>query len=277
MAEDVQIRLGDGAAPQSYGVPNATQIVPLAINATFDGTGAAGSFLPTVEIVSDGGVVVARVPCQTTVAAGASAEVTFAPFLRAESGGACGGIIDATATVGDTCGVHSAGQAANLVLTSDGANGSVWAAGGGFSPNVREEHMQQAGQSIAAASSALISWGHYSGNVLMDLTTPTLPKATVRGVYGFSVGMATDAPVTAGARFDFALTCSQASFPYAPGRNVPFSATYTCPADGSNVELAASLVARMDVGDIVGVTIFNAGAAAHTFQGSLSCVKIVEF
>jgi hypothetical protein len=91
VARDVQIRLPDGGAPQSYGVPNATEIIPLAINATFDGTGAAGSFVPTVEIISDGGVVIARVPCQTTVAAGGSAECTFAPFLRADSGGSMSG------------------------------------------------------------------------------------------------------------------------------------------------------------------------------------------
>lgn len=82
---DRQVSLGQADAPEEYTVPNAVEIIPRAINATFDGTGASGSFLPTVEIVSDGGVVVARVPCQTTVAAGDTAEVTFAPFLRASS------------------------------------------------------------------------------------------------------------------------------------------------------------------------------------------------
>lgn len=91
MARDVQIRLGDGTAPQEYEVPNATEIVPLAVNATFDGSGASGDFVPAIEIVSDGGVVVARVPCQTTVTAGDSAECTFAPFLRAGSQSSGGG------------------------------------------------------------------------------------------------------------------------------------------------------------------------------------------
>ena len=91
MARDVQIKLPSSSAPASYEVPNATEIIPKAINATFDGTGASGSFVPTVEIISDGGVVVARVPCQTTVAAGGSAECTFAPFLRADSSGSLAG------------------------------------------------------------------------------------------------------------------------------------------------------------------------------------------
>lgn len=83
MPHDVQIRLGDGGAPQAYEVPNATEIIVKAVTATFDGSGAAGNFKPTLEIVSDGGVVMARVPCETEVSAGGSAEVTFAPFLRA--------------------------------------------------------------------------------------------------------------------------------------------------------------------------------------------------
>lgn len=85
MARDGQIKLPDGGSPVSYEVPNATEIIPKVVTAVFDGTGAAGSFVPTVEIVSDGGVVVARVPCQTTVAAGGSCECTFAPFLRASA------------------------------------------------------------------------------------------------------------------------------------------------------------------------------------------------
>ena len=93
MARDGQIRLPDGSAPTTYTVPNAAEIVPKAINATFDGSGASGSFVPTVEYVSDGGVVVARVPCQTTVAAGGSAEVTFAPFLRGAQTASGGGVV----------------------------------------------------------------------------------------------------------------------------------------------------------------------------------------
>jgi hypothetical protein len=99
MARDGQIRLPDGSAPASYTVPNAAEIVPKAINATFDGTGAAGSFVPAVEYVSDGGVVVARVPCQTTVSAGGSAEVTFAPFLRSGAGSGGGGAVGEWASI----------------------------------------------------------------------------------------------------------------------------------------------------------------------------------
>lgn len=104
MPRDVQIAGAAGAAPQSYEVPNATEIIPRAINATFNGAAAASAFKPTVEIISDGGVVVARVPCNTTVAAGGSAECTFAPFLRDEptssTPGATGTYLDTVLATG---------------------------------------------------------------------------------------------------------------------------------------------------------------------------------
>lgn len=99
MPRDVQITPGVGAAPQAYSVPNATEIVPRAINATFDGAGAASSFLPTVEIISDGGVVVARCPCSTAVSAGGSAEVSFYPFSE-DAVGATGNWNDTVQTIG---------------------------------------------------------------------------------------------------------------------------------------------------------------------------------
>jgi hypothetical protein len=57
----------------------------LAVDATFDGTGAAGSFVPAVQIVSDAGVEVGTFPLGSTLTAGSSARVTFAPFLGESS------------------------------------------------------------------------------------------------------------------------------------------------------------------------------------------------
>lgn len=63
--------------PLSYTVPNAIEAALLCVNATIDGAAASGQFLATVEIISDGGVVVARCPCFTTLAAGGSAEISW--------------------------------------------------------------------------------------------------------------------------------------------------------------------------------------------------------
>jgi hypothetical protein len=70
------------AAPLDYVVPAAQEIVPLAVNAAFDGTSAAVTWYPALELISDSGHVVSRTFPEQTVAAGGSAWVTFAPFLR---------------------------------------------------------------------------------------------------------------------------------------------------------------------------------------------------
>jgi hypothetical protein len=78
VAVDQQILVaGTAAVPVTYTVPNTVEAALLCVNATIDGSGAPSNFLATVEIVSDGGVVVARCPCFTTIPAGGSAEVSW--------------------------------------------------------------------------------------------------------------------------------------------------------------------------------------------------------
>jgi hypothetical protein len=80
--DDRQILVtGKASAPADFLVPGNGQITPKAINAVYDGTGAATAFLPTLEVVSDAGVVVARCPTTNAVAAGGSAEVSWFPSL----------------------------------------------------------------------------------------------------------------------------------------------------------------------------------------------------
>lgn len=81
------------AAPLDYVVPNAQAIVPLAVNATFDGSGATGNWLPVLELYSDSGQVIARTFPSSPIDAGGSAECTFAPFLRDAGGGAGSGVV----------------------------------------------------------------------------------------------------------------------------------------------------------------------------------------
>lgn len=73
---DVQIHLEAADAPLSYTVPNTSELIPKAVSAVFDGTGASGQFAPLVEVISDGGIVVAQSKADT-VAAGGSAEVSW--------------------------------------------------------------------------------------------------------------------------------------------------------------------------------------------------------
>jgi hypothetical protein len=78
MAADEQILVtGTSSVPLTYTVPNAIEAALLCVNATIDGTNASGAFLGVVEIISDGGVVVARCPCFTTLAVGGTAEISW--------------------------------------------------------------------------------------------------------------------------------------------------------------------------------------------------------
>jgi hypothetical protein len=73
--------IGDGQAPHEYVVPAAQSFDLLGVRATFDGAGAAGDFLPALQIISDAGHILSQT-VGSVVAAGGSADVTFAPFLR---------------------------------------------------------------------------------------------------------------------------------------------------------------------------------------------------
>ena len=67
------------ATPTGYTVPGAQEIILKSVTATFDGTGAGGSFVPTLEILAPNGSVLAACPVASSVAAGASADVSWFP------------------------------------------------------------------------------------------------------------------------------------------------------------------------------------------------------
>lgn len=87
---DVQIAIPNGGAPTSKTVIGQTAILPKAVNATFDGTGAATPFAPCLVITGKEGFELARIP-GPTVAAGASAKVSWFPRVGGQAQ-ASGGI-----------------------------------------------------------------------------------------------------------------------------------------------------------------------------------------
>lgn len=92
---------GSGSAPQNYTVPGSQVIDLLSAIATFDGTSAAGDFVPVFEVRSPGGSLMAQGK-GATVTAGSSRTVTFAPFLdepAATSPAASGALTLITKTV----------------------------------------------------------------------------------------------------------------------------------------------------------------------------------
>ncbi len=91
MATDDQqvLVVGQAAAPTHTTIPGNGQIQPKAIFASFDGTGAGGSFLPAIKITSDGGKLVGIYPAPTVVAGG-SANVSWFPGGRLTGSTAAG-------------------------------------------------------------------------------------------------------------------------------------------------------------------------------------------
>jgi len=85
---DVQIlRAASGAVPSSYTLPDAAELRLKAVYAELDGSGAAGTFLPCVTLLSDSGDVIGRAVDQAvSVAAGGSADVTWFPRVRRQAG-----------------------------------------------------------------------------------------------------------------------------------------------------------------------------------------------
>lgn len=70
---------GSAGAPEAYTVPPSQEIIVKAASCTMDGTGASGDFLPMLSIIPPGGVGAIECPMLTSVAAGASAEVSWFP------------------------------------------------------------------------------------------------------------------------------------------------------------------------------------------------------
>lgn len=79
--DDQQVLVtGTASAPTHFTIPGNGQIQPKTIFANFNGSGAAGSFVPTLKIVSDGGETVGIYPLATSIAAGGSANVSWFPL-----------------------------------------------------------------------------------------------------------------------------------------------------------------------------------------------------
>lgn len=205
--------LGELAAPGDWQLQPSLVFVPKAVNATFDGSGAGGDFLPALQIVSDSGAVISTVPVGSTVTAGDTAEVTWAPFLENASGGACGGKIDATVTVGSTCGVHSVGQPPGTVLTSDGGSGSHWVAPSAVHSQTAFENVVGSpfNQSIAAGTLAAVTLAHQSQSALLNYTSTTVPTFLSTGVYSITLNVIGEGAVTSNNHYTMRLFITAAA------------------------------------------------------------------
>lgn len=95
MPDQVLTRDGPVSVPMDYQVPQGGELLPLTVNATMDGTSAASAFYAAVQVIAPSGRVMGSA-ISTSIAAGASASVTWFPRVgsQAASGGGALPILD---------------------------------------------------------------------------------------------------------------------------------------------------------------------------------------
>lgn len=78
-ADAVLTRSGPVGVPLDYTVPVGGEIQPISVTASFDGSSALVSFLPTLEVIAQNGAVIARCPLFAPIPAGGSGDVSWFP------------------------------------------------------------------------------------------------------------------------------------------------------------------------------------------------------
>lgn len=165
------------AVPQEYTVPDAAQIMPRAVTAIVDGTAAVSSFVPTVEIVAPGGKVVARSITSSTVAAGASAEVSWFPIRDRQT---------AAATVSPYEVLVTSSPLLRAYYKLDETSGAVMADSGPLGLNGTYSGAPTLGQPPLADGtsvqfhSASSQWGGRTGATGFDATGPQAVAAWIK-------------------------------------------------------------------------------------------------
>lgn len=74
--------LGTVSTPADWVLPDAANVTIGAVFAQYDGSGAAGNYVPTLDIISDSGHTVLSVVHDSTITAGSDAEASWASFLK---------------------------------------------------------------------------------------------------------------------------------------------------------------------------------------------------
>lgn len=80
MPDTREIAVSDGAVPNQYQLGHGEAMRLQTVEATFDGAGAAGDFLPCVAVYSQSGRLLSRTFPASSVPVGGVSAVTFAPF-----------------------------------------------------------------------------------------------------------------------------------------------------------------------------------------------------
>lgn len=94
---DVAIRAAATAGvPRDYKIPGAQEILPKSVSATMDGTSAASAWFPCLQLLDPGGNVMFSAIAGLSIAAGASADVSWFPGLAGAATGSVQALLGAS-------------------------------------------------------------------------------------------------------------------------------------------------------------------------------------
>lgn len=121
--------------PGGYTVPGGAEILLKSLRVAYNGAGAVGSFVPVMQLVAPGptGQVVSEYPLGSTLAAGASADVTWFPgVIAAPSSSGGSGIQYDVDNVGGSLQVEATGAIAADFTQPNSGGGDVVGFGTGI-------------------------------------------------------------------------------------------------------------------------------------------------
>lgn len=150
--------------PDGYQIPPAQEIILKSIKCSYDGSGAGGDYIPTLQFVAPNGFITLECPISSTVTAGDDADINWFP-RGGVSAAAGSGVTEVDSIDGSITVLNNTGPTVQIglaVITQEEVSGSA---------------------SVALSGNADISFSHTSGNTLMDFTTPQEPRFLNPGVY----------------------------------------------------------------------------------------------
>jgi hypothetical protein len=118
MADISILQSAAAAVPTGYTIAGAQEIVLKSVTASFDGSGAGGSYVPAVQVVDPSGHIVGTFTLQQTLAAGVSADISWFPGLAGATSGSA-----ATGTVQVPIYLDTPDNSGNAFPTLTGSNG----------------------------------------------------------------------------------------------------------------------------------------------------------
>lgn len=251
---DVKVNVpGTGTPDLDYAVPGNSEFLLKQAFASFDGSGAGASWLPTLQLIGPDGNVAGEYFPDTPVAAGVVADTTFGPFLRGAAASvtptstslpfAMASDISSTLVAGTTV----TADLADWFGTTDSSVFSTRVVGGKTWLNVKE-------QGFYRLQICCIAQNNTVTGPLGILEAHDSPSATV-DTTEFDVGQLFVSPVTAGGTNRYLVNTNTYVAVPAPA-GAAFTAHINCGGLSGNIAFQHTDVVLVREGDYVANVLF---------------------